>query len=138
MSNIHGLYHQRLDPLPPAEELGRIHFVGIGGVGMAPVARVALERGLPVSGSDIKRTAAVEELERDGAVISIGQKPENLDGVDTVVVSTGLRGTPKLAQISSASSRWALPPKITISAFTRSSRRRQRTVSCRWPGMVCG
>jgi UDP-N-acetylmuramate--alanine ligase len=91
MSNIHGLYHQRLDPLPPAEDLGRIHFVGIGGVGMAPVARVALERGLPVSGSDIKRTPTVDELEHDGAIISIGQRPENLDGVDTVVVTTGLR-----------------------------------------------
>jgi UDP-N-acetylmuramate--alanine ligase len=91
MSNIHDLYHQRLDPLPPAEDLGRIHFVGIGGVGMAPVARVALERGLPVSGSDIKRTPTVDELEHDGAIISIGQRPENLDGVDTVVVTTGLR-----------------------------------------------
>jgi UDP-N-acetylmuramate--alanine ligase len=91
VSNIHGLYHRRLDPLPPAEELGRIHFVGIGGVGMAPVARVALERGLPVSGSDIKRTPTVDELEHDGAIISLGQRPENLDGVDTVVVSTGLR-----------------------------------------------
>ena len=91
MSNIRGLYHQRLDPLPPAEDLGRIHFVGIGGVGMAPVARVALERGLPVSGSDIKRTPTVDELEHDGAIISIGQRPENLDGVDTVVVTTGLR-----------------------------------------------
>jgi UDP-N-acetylmuramate--alanine ligase len=92
VSNIHALYHQRLDPLPAAEDLGRVHFVGIGGVGMAPLARVALERGLPLSGSDIKRTAAVEELERDGAVIAIGQRPENLDGVDTVVVSTGLPG----------------------------------------------
>jgi UDP-N-acetylmuramate--alanine ligase len=91
MSNIRGLYHQRLDPLPPAEDLGRIHFVGIGGVGMAPVARVALERGLPVSGSDIKRTPTVDELEHDGAIISIGQRPENLDGVDTVVVTNGLR-----------------------------------------------
>ena len=91
MSNIHGLYHQRLDPLPPAEELGRIHFVGIGGVGMAPLARAALERGLPVSGSDIRHTPTVDELARDGATISIGQRPENLDGVDTVVVTTGLR-----------------------------------------------
>ena len=91
MSNIHGLYHQRLDPLPPAEQLGRIHFVGIGGVGMAPVARVALERGLPVSGSDIKRTPVIDELEQDGARIFLGQRPENLDGVDTVVVTNGLR-----------------------------------------------
>ena len=92
MSNIHGLHHERLDPLPAAEKLGRLHFVGIGGVGMAPIARAALERGLPVSGSDIRRTATIEELERAGAAIAIGQRPENLEGVDTVVVTTGLRG----------------------------------------------
>ncbi len=77
--------------LPPAEELGRLHFVGIGGVGMAPVARIAVERGLPVSGSDIKRSAAIDALEAAGARIRIGQAAENLDGVDTVVVSTGVR-----------------------------------------------
>jgi UDP-N-acetylmuramate--alanine ligase len=77
--------------VPAAEELGRIHFVGIGGVGMAPVARIAVERGLPVSGSDIKRTAVLDALAAEGARIQIGQAPENLDGVDTVVVSTGVR-----------------------------------------------
>jgi UDP-N-acetylmuramate--alanine ligase len=92
MSNIHGLHHERLDPLPAAEKLGRLHFVGIGGVGMAPIARAALERGLPVSGSDIRRTATIDELERAGAAIAIGQRPENLDGADTVVVTTGLPG----------------------------------------------
>jgi UDP-N-acetylmuramate--alanine ligase len=77
--------------IPAAEELGRIHFVGVGGVGMAPVARIAVERGLPVSGSDIKRTAALDALEAAGARIAIGQSAGNLDGVDTVVVSTGVR-----------------------------------------------
>ncbi|MGH3416995.1 MAG: Mur ligase domain-containing protein, partial [Actinocrinis sp.] len=77
--------------IPPAEDLGRIHFVGIGGVGMAPVARIAVERGLPVSGSDIKRTAAVEALIAAGASVHIGQAARNLDGVDTVVATTGVR-----------------------------------------------
>ncbi|MGH6656738.1 MAG: UDP-N-acetylmuramate--L-alanine ligase, partial [Actinocrinis sp.] len=77
--------------IPPAEDLGRIHFVGIGGVGMAPVARIAVERGLPVSGSDIKRTAAVEALIAAGASVYIGQAARNLDGVDTVVATTGVR-----------------------------------------------
>jgi UDP-N-acetylmuramate--alanine ligase len=83
--------YQLLDPVPAAEELGRIHFVGIGGVGMAPVARIAVERGLPVSGSDITRSAAVEALAGAGARVELGQAPEHLDGVDTVVVSTGVR-----------------------------------------------
>ncbi|NUR28461.1 MAG: UDP-N-acetylmuramate--L-alanine ligase [Catenulispora sp.] len=77
----------------PAAELGRIHFVGIGGVGMAPLARAMLGRGLPVSGSDIKDTATVQGLRALGAAIAIGQAPENLDGVDTVVVSTDIPET---------------------------------------------
>ena len=74
----------------PAAELGRIHLVGIGGVGMAPLARAMLGRGLPLSGSDIKDSATVRELRDLGAAIAIGQAPENLDGVDTVVVSTDI------------------------------------------------
>lgn len=77
--------------IPAAEELGHLHFVGIGGVGMAPIARIAVERGLPVSGSDIKRTPVIDALSRAGALIRIGQAPENLDGVDTVVATTGVR-----------------------------------------------
>src|SRR5256885_10632710 len=76
--------------ITPAADLGRIHFVGIGGVGMAPLARAVLGRGLPLSGSDIKDTATVRELRALGATIAIGQAPENLDGVDTVVVSTDI------------------------------------------------
>ena len=74
----------------PAEQLGRIHFVGIGGVGMAPLARTMLGRRLPVSGSDIKDTATVQGLRALGAAIAIGQAPENLAGVDTVVVSNDI------------------------------------------------
>ncbi|HEV2343948.1 MAG TPA: UDP-N-acetylmuramate--L-alanine ligase [Actinocrinis sp.] len=77
--------------VPAAEDLGRIHFVGVGGVGMAPVARIAVERGLPVSGSDIKRTPVIEALIAAGVIVRIGQAPENLDGVDTVVATTGVR-----------------------------------------------
>src|SRR5882672_380579 len=77
----------------PADQLGRIHFVGIGGVGMAPLARTMLGRGLPVSGSDIKDTVAVQALRALGATIAIGQAPENLEGVDTVVVSWSAVGS---------------------------------------------
>jgi UDP-N-acetylmuramate--alanine ligase len=94
-SEHHGLTDPRgYEPpqfVPAAEDLGRIHFVGIGGVGMAPVARIAVERGLPVSGSDIKRTATIDALRASGALIRIGQAPENLDGADTVVATTGVR-----------------------------------------------
>jgi UDP-N-acetylmuramate--alanine ligase len=74
----------------PAAELGHIHFVGIGGVGMAPLARAVLGRGLPLSGSEIKDTATVRELRELGATVTIGQAAENLDGVDTVVFSADI------------------------------------------------
>jgi UDP-N-acetylmuramate--alanine ligase len=77
--------------VPSAAELGRIHFVGIGGVGMAPVAQIAVERGLPVSGSDIKGSSAIDALAAAGARVWSAQAAENLDAVDTVVVSTGVR-----------------------------------------------
>lgn len=89
MNDLRG--YETPDYIPAAEELGHIHFVGIGGVGMAPVARIAVERGLPVSGSDIKRTPVVDALIAAGAIVRIGQAPENLDGVDTVVATTGVR-----------------------------------------------
>ena len=78
------------DEVVPAERLGRIHFVGIGGVGMAPLARIMLGRALPVSGSDVKDTAVVRSLRELGATVAIGQAPENLADVDTVVVSTDI------------------------------------------------
>lgn len=82
--------YELLGPGTPAESLGRLHFVGVGGVGMAPVARIAAQRGLPVSGTDIKASPALEDLERAGAVIYLGHDPAHLDGVDTVVTSTGV------------------------------------------------
>lgn len=73
-----------------AEDLGRVHIVGIGGVGMLGVARLLLTRGIPVSGSDIKEWPALETLRALGATIHLGQARENIANVDTVVYSTAI------------------------------------------------
>lgn len=73
-----------------AEDLGRVHVIGIGGVGMLGVARLLLTRGIPVSGSDIKEWPALETLRALGATIQLGQSAENLANVDTVVYSTAI------------------------------------------------
>src|SRR5690349_19851584 len=73
-----------------AEDLGRVHVIGIGGVGMLGVARLLLTRGIPVSGSDIKEWPALETLRALGATIHLGQAAENLANVDTVVYSTAI------------------------------------------------
>ena len=79
------------DVLLPAEELGRVHFVGIGGAGLSGIARIMLDRGLTVSGSDAKDSRALDSLRARGATCHVGHAAENLVDVDTVVVSTAVR-----------------------------------------------
>jgi UDP-N-acetylmuramate--alanine ligase len=72
-------------------ELGRVHFVGIGGAGMSGIARILLARGVPVSGSDARESATSAALRDGGATVHIGHDAGNVAGVDTVVVSTAIR-----------------------------------------------
>lgn len=72
-------------------ELGRVHFVGIGGAGMSGIARILLARGVPVSGSDARETATAASLRAAGATVHIGHDAANVAGADTVVVSTAIR-----------------------------------------------
>jgi UDP-N-acetylmuramate--alanine ligase len=86
-------------PVPPADALGRVHFIGIGGVGMAGLARVLLARGVPVSGSDVKASATTEALRALGATVRIGHDAAHLGDADTVVVTTAARETnPELVE----------------------------------------
>ena len=75
--------------LPP--ELQRVHMVGIGGAGMSGIARILLDRGGMVSGSDAKESRGVAALRARGAVISIGHDAANLDllpGGASAVITT--------------------------------------------------
>ena len=76
---------------PAAEDLGRVHFVGIGGAGMSGIARIMLARGLPVSGSDAKETVVLSALRALGATVHVGHSREHVGEADTVVVSTAIR-----------------------------------------------
>jgi UDP-N-acetylmuramate--alanine ligase len=83
----------------PAEELGRVHFVGIGGAGMSGIARIMLARGLPVSGSDAKETVTLSALRALGATVHVGHATGHVGDVDTVVVSTAIRASnPELVE----------------------------------------
>src|SRR6188508_3517200 len=78
-------------------EIGPIHFVGIGGIGMSGIAEVLMNLGYKVRGSDASDSANVKRLRDKGAVISIGHKAENLDGAEVVVVSSAIkRDNPEL------------------------------------------
>jgi len=77
--------------LLPADRLGRVHFVGIGGAGLSGIARIMLARGIAVSGSDAKESRALEGLRALGARVHVGHRAEQVHDVDTVVVSTAVR-----------------------------------------------
>ncbi len=68
----------------------RIHFVGIGGIGMSGIAEVLLNQGYPVSGSDLKLSPVTRRLEKLGAVICEGHRGENIGDAFVVVVSSAV------------------------------------------------
>ena len=72
-------------------QLGPIHFVGIGGIGMSGIAEVLLNHGYEVQGSDLKASRITERLRGLGAKIFIGQKAENLEEAEVVVISSAIK-----------------------------------------------
>ncbi|WP_417261579.1 UDP-N-acetylmuramate--L-alanine ligase [Celeribacter sp.] len=78
-------------------EMGPIHFVGIGGIGMSGIAEVLLNHGYRVQGSDLKASKITDRLKKLGAVIYEGQRAENLEDAEVVVISSAIKpGNPEL------------------------------------------
>ncbi len=75
----------------PIGELGRVHFTGIGGVGMSGVARIMLARGVVVSGSDSVASQQLEQLAALGADVHVGHSADYLGDASTLVISTAIR-----------------------------------------------
>lgn len=72
-------------------KIKRVHFVGIGGSGMSGIAEVLLNLGYRVAGSDLTESETTQRLQRLGAEVFIGHRPENLKDADVVVVSSAVR-----------------------------------------------
>lgn len=79
--------------IPDVDELGHVHFIGIGGAGLSGMARILLQRGMSVSGSDAADSATLAELAQLGARCFVGHAPDQVEGADTVVVSTAVPAT---------------------------------------------
>ena len=78
-------------------DVGPIHFVGIGGIGMSGIAEVLLDQGYLVQGSDVKSSDITQRLEKLGAQIYLNQAAENLETAEVVVVSSAIKmGNPEL------------------------------------------
>jgi UDP-N-acetylmuramate--alanine ligase len=77
----------------------KIHFVGIGGIGMSGIAEVLLNLGFEVSGSDLRQSDTTDNLQKLGAAIQISHKAENVAGADVVVYSSAVNATnPELVE----------------------------------------
>src|SRR5437762_5758711 len=80
-------------------KIQRIHFVGIGGIGMSGIAEVLLNLGYKISGSDLKSSAVTQRLATLGATISEGHQAENISGAEVVVVSSAVQpDNPEIAE----------------------------------------
>ena len=79
------------DVLLPADQLGRVHFVGIGGAALSAIARIMAMRGLPVTGSDDNDTPFLAGLRELGVTCHLGYAAEHVGDADTLVVTTAAR-----------------------------------------------
>ncbi|MGA7451546.1 MAG: UDP-N-acetylmuramate--L-alanine ligase [Rhodoplanes sp.] len=78
-------------------DIGPVHFVGIGGIGMSGIAEVLVNLGYAVTGSDVAENANVKRLRGKGVSVAIGHAAENIEGADVVVVSSAIkRDNPEL------------------------------------------
>jgi len=76
---------------PVPFEIGPVHFIGIGGIGMSGIAEIMMRTGYTVQGSDAKASANTERLEKLGAKIFIGHEPAHVEGAYAVVYSTAVK-----------------------------------------------
>ncbi len=67
------------------------HFIGLGGIGMSALARILMQKGHKVQGSDIRSSALLDELKREGAIVQIGHSAEGLNSAATVIYSSDIK-----------------------------------------------
>ncbi len=77
--------------IPSADQLGRVFFVGIGGAGLSAIARLMVQQGIIVSGSDAVDSAVLASLRSEGITCHVGHDAAALADIDTVIASTAVR-----------------------------------------------
>ena len=107
----------------------RVHFIGVGGVGMSGIARVAADAGMRVSGSDMKSSRYTDDLVAAGIPIFIGHDAKHVtDDIDAVVISTAIPETnPELARAHAVGHCRMAPRPYACRAWSR-----QENACCLW------
>jgi UDP-N-acetylmuramate--alanine ligase len=106
-------------------DIGTIHFVGIGGIGMSGIAEVMHQLGYKVQGSDVAESYVVEKLRKEGIPVAIGHSPDNLGDAAVVVCSTAIKdGNP---EVQAAAERRL--PRVKRAEMLAELMRMQKTVA---------
>ena len=71
-------------------KVNKVHFVGIGGIGMSGIAELLLNLGFDISGSDVSNSEIIDKLRSNGAKVNIGHKSDNLIETEAVVYSSAI------------------------------------------------
>ena len=79
------------DDIPAVDQLGHVHFIGIGGAGLSAIARLMAQQGVEVSGSDAVESPVLDALREEGITCFVGHAADQLAGADTVIASTAVR-----------------------------------------------
>jgi UDP-N-acetylmuramate--alanine ligase len=106
----------RIEEIPAADQLGRVHLMGVGGAGMSGIARILLARGLAVSGCDAKDATVLAPLRALGADVAIGHDPAHAADADTVVFSSAIRATNPELEAARALGRRVLPRAAALAS----------------------
>ena len=106
-------------------DIGTIHFIGIGGIGMSGIAEVMHQLGYRVQGSDVTESYVVEKLRKTGIPVTIGHSADNLGDAAVVVCSTAIRGDN--AEIEAAAEKRI--PRVRRAEMLAELMRMQKTVA---------
>ena len=74
-------------------EIKRIHFIGIGGSGMCPIAEIMMSEGFEISGSDMNEGETLDKMKGYGIPVYMGHAAENIKGAELVVYSAAVKET---------------------------------------------
>jgi UDP-N-acetylmuramate--alanine ligase len=102
--------------IPSADQLGRVHLMGVGGAGMSGLARILMARGVSVSGCDARESTVLAPLRALGAEVEIGHDPSHIDSIDTLIVSSAIRATNPELEAARARGRRVLPRAAALAS----------------------
>jgi UDP-N-acetylmuramate--alanine ligase len=107
---------EKVEDIPAADQLGRVHLMGVGGAGMSGIARILLARGVAVSGCDAKDSTVLAPLRALGATVAIGHDASHVTACDTLVVSSAIRPTNPELEAARAAGRLVLPRAAALAS----------------------